>query len=387
MADVNENPKNKVALMFDSGVFSAWSHGEDVSMEEYIEYLKANKKHLFSYVTMDSVPDASSTTGDFPTREETKRSAAKSYANQQAMKEHGLAPIPVFHQGEPFSYLERYIKDGEDYIGISPWKTNITVAAQRAWFDEVYSVLTDQSGKPIVRTHGFGVSSPNHLLRYPFWTVDSTTWVLSAGFGKVFIPHYKHGEPDYSKPPMSIIMSNRETSSKASQKLQFANLGEQMQLHVERYLAEVVGVSISEARNIPEARRRACLIYFNDFCEHLHDRRFTHKKGGFMQRANFKHKHKALKEVWNTRLMFATNLSRKFSHVLGGADANNRLLSYFELRDKPVESLIEYVKTGIIGGPYVQKPPPASWTLESYLVYRYQGFLNRQAELEKEDAA
>lgn len=377
MAEVNINPDNKVQLMFDSGVFSAWSHNEELTIDEYIEYLKSHKQHLFSYVTMDRVPDSSSKTGGFPTPEECRKSAKGSYENQQKMKEAGLSPIPVFHQGEDIKWLERYLKDGEDYIGISPWKTNITKAAQRQWLDQIYSLLTDSKGVPIVKTHGFGIGSPEFMLRYPFYTTDSTTWVLGAGFGKVFIPRFKDGKPDFSRPRLPVIISGRENAASA-QHWQFDVLGEKMQDQIEAYLKEYVGVCATEARHVPEARRKANLIYYLGLCNYVHGLRFRHKAGGLFAKQCLSKEYPALKEKWNLRLMFATNCSRKFSHVMGEAGAWNRLLSYYELRKLPDEALTQYVKNGIVGKPYKYKTPAQSWGLEAYRVHRYKGFLKRE---------
>ncbi len=385
MAEVTKYKKAKIQLMFDSGMFSAWSRNEELSMTEYVDYLKEHKKYLYSYVTFDVVPKPSSTNGAPPTRKETERSGAGSYENHQMMKSFGLGPIPVFHQGESFKWLIKYIEDGEDYIGISTWKTNMTQREQIEWLDRVFTLITDRRGKPIVKTHGFGIASPKLMMRYPWFSVDSTTWVLSAGFGKIFMPQYHNGKPDYRKLPVNVVMSGRSTVSKATAKLQFENLGESAQELVRKFLKEEINVSVTEAKNIPEARRLTNLIYYKNLCAHLHDMHFKHRKGGLLNPIASMNR-KALRGDWSVSLMCATNLSKSFSHIMNKADADNRLLSYYELRDKPDHYLKEYVEHGIIDGPYVQRTPSVNWNSETYLVYRFQKFLKRQAELEAYDA-
>jgi hypothetical protein len=51
------------------------------------------------------------------------------------MKDAGLKPLPVFHHGEHFSWLERMLADGESYIGISTAK-NLPDLVQRRWLDD-----------------------------------------------------------------------------------------------------------------------------------------------------------------------------------------------------------------------------------------------------------
>ena len=58
------------------------------------------------YVNLDSIPAKK-------TLEAREAAARQSYKNQQVMKEAGLHPIPVFHQGENWLWLEKMLKDGE----------------------------------------------------------------------------------------------------------------------------------------------------------------------------------------------------------------------------------------------------------------------------------
>jgi len=59
------------------------------------------------------------------------------------------------------------------------------------------------NGKAVVKVHGFGVTAHEYLLRYPWWSVDSTTWTKKGGFGTIFMPKKRQGE--YIFTPQDLI--------------------------------------------------------------------------------------------------------------------------------------------------------------------------------------
>jgi len=157
--------------MLDCGAFSAWRRGEVIDLPAYIEFVKRHEHLLDCYVALDVIPGS---LGRAPgslkrprTVAEVKVSGAQSYANLQAMKNAGLRQaIPTFHQGEELCWLERMLRDGESYIGLSPAK-NMSWDIQQPWLDRIFAILTDRAGNPLVKTHGFGIASVDFLKRYP----------------------------------------------------------------------------------------------------------------------------------------------------------------------------------------------------------------------------
>src|SRR5260221_8934511 len=111
--------KKKVQLMLDSGAFSAWNRGEEINIKEYIAYVKRNQHLLHSHVNLDVIPGVH---GQRRATDDVESSAKQSYDNLQIMKAAELRPIPVFHHGESLTWLERLLKDGEPYIGLSASK-------------------------------------------------------------------------------------------------------------------------------------------------------------------------------------------------------------------------------------------------------------------------
>lgn len=178
---------SKVSLMFDSGAFSVWKAGEgDVDLEALIDYnLKLQEEHKFKsvvFVSLDKIPGtleraASPAAG--------LKAAKASLQNYLRMKKRGLKIVlPVYHLGEPLSCLEEIIDGGANYVGLGGLARGAADKARRAWLDSVFSFLAKYSE---IKTHGFGVTSPSLVLRYPWYSVDSVSPRFSPGYGFVEI--------------------------------------------------------------------------------------------------------------------------------------------------------------------------------------------------------
>lgn len=368
----------KVDLFLDSGVFSAWARKTSIDIKAYCKFIERNKSFLQCYATMDVIP------GEFGTKRTQKDvddSASQSYANQQTMKNRGLKPIPIFHQGESFKWLERYITDGEDYVGISTAK-DLRNSEQREWLDIVFSMLTNAKGLPYIKTHGFGITNISLLLRYPWFTSDSTTWSLAAGFGLVYVPAMIKGKPDYSSIPLRIITSGRQQKAWSSAKRQYEALNP-VNLRWVREWLDYVGVSQEEVRYKSSARRSACLKYFVEFGENYDvlpfDDAFRKKRMGLLEPELSLHIDRKPMKLWpHMRIMMATMMHNgQFSMILNAAGARNRLVSYWEIMNRDEELLHKFVEDGITDLAYTPRPARDDWDNETYLSHRAMKLLER----------
>jgi len=52
------------------------------------------------------------------------------------------------------------------------------------------------------------------MLRYPWYSVDSTSWVLTGRFGAVFVPHIQQGKWVYDENSWKVNVSNQSPSQK-----------------------------------------------------------------------------------------------------------------------------------------------------------------------------
>lgn len=365
-------PKTKplVNLMLDSGAFGAWKRGQTLDIYAYIDYVKRHKHLLYSYVNMDVIP------GSFgkmtKTQKEIEDSARLSYENLQIIKDAGLSPIPVFHQGERFYWLEKMLTEGEPYIGISPYKSAKKTDLFR-WLDRVFTIITSEDGLPLCKTHGFGVTDQDALIRYPWFTCDSTSWTLGPSYGSIPIPIYINGKPDYYKHHRIISISGRE-QKEGSSKQTYDSLGPLGQEAVRRFITEEVGATLVDARYDPHMRRRISLTFYRQLLQNIICERFTHRQPS----VHF-HPPKGMKPLgpWHVKLMFATSMTHgQYAELMNEVCIYDRLISYFDCKDIPIERVEGYVKTGLLPD-YQRIERPRGWRNETYMIFRRFSLLNR----------
>ena len=200
--------KNKVNLFLDSGAFSAWTQGVNIDIQEYIKFIKEHEKVIEVYANLDVI-----STGKIGNKE----SAKKTLKNQKIMEKAGLKPLPVFHYGEPLEYLQDYV-NRYDYISLGGM-VPISNAQLIPWLDHLFTEhLTDAEGMPKVKIHGFGLTSLRLMLRYPWYSVDSTSWVVTGRLGSIYVPRYRQGQWVYDEDSWKIAVSNRSPSNKEAGK-------------------------------------------------------------------------------------------------------------------------------------------------------------------------
>lgn len=373
-----DKPTREVDLFMDSGVFPAWNRKTTINLHEYAGFLKRNLKYLSAYATVDEIP------GEFGkkrTREQVEASAKNSYDNQQTLKSLGLKPIPIFHQGEKFSWLEQYLKDGEPYIGIATAK-DLRNVEQREWLDHVFTILTDSNGVPFVKTHGFGITNIPLLMRYPWFTSDSTTWALAAGYGLLYVPPIVKGKFDFGQLPTRIIMSGRKQAAWSSVKRQYEGMPIAEKEWVDAWLKRI-GIDVYQARFDPITRRSACLKYFKEFCENHPIVPFEHRQAhNWFEALGSSVKEMAGDLKWSRMsIIFATHMMNgQFSRIMSGAGARNRLISYWECIGKDDDVLHRYVKQGIVDTDYTPTAVSDDWRDDRYIGKRVKLLLERMKD-------
>jgi hypothetical protein len=138
-------------IMLDSGAFSAWNAGKQIDIDKYIEFIRDN--NIDAYFNLDVIGDVEGT-----------------IANQHYMELQGLHPIPVYHYGEPFEYLDWLVNQGYTYIGLGG-TVGKSVKQRQEFFDEVFA------RHPHIDFHGLGVTSKTLVENYNWYSCDSTTWL------------------------------------------------------------------------------------------------------------------------------------------------------------------------------------------------------------------
>lgn len=176
--------KRAVDMIMDSGAYSAWKSGAKIDFKDYAGFLLDHASLLFAYINLDTIPGSATRR---PDSREVEAAAKASYANQQRLKGMGLHPMPVFHQGESWKWLERMVDEEEPYVGIATLK-NLTSGEHQVWLDQVFNLITNRKGDPVIKTHGLGITNVNFMVRYPWYSVDSSTWQIIAGGGSIIVP-------------------------------------------------------------------------------------------------------------------------------------------------------------------------------------------------------
>lgn len=183
--------EQRFRLFVDSGAFTVWCGNPIDDHDAYIAYAKdllyrAVYPERVVFASLDII--AGTLDGEYPTEEEFHDAATRGWANYQREKAAGLKTIPTFHQGDPWQFLDMMAKD-TDYIGISPRKVDATLPEKFEWLNDVFRRIDAMGRGPqpgnmhnALKTHGLGVSSPELMTTYPWFSVDSRAW-LYAGKG------------------------------------------------------------------------------------------------------------------------------------------------------------------------------------------------------------
>jgi len=250
---LRDNPDPKRLALCDSGVFSTWTLGEEVDIDAYAEFCHENIDIFSAMVGCDVIPGEF---GRVPTAQEVDTSAAKGWENYLHMVEDLKLPahrvIHVFHQGEEIKWLENLMKYNDDhikaggealYIGLSP--ANDRTTKQKAmWLDQVMPYITNPDGSAKVRWHGFGVTAVDLLKRYPWFTIDSTSWMRAGAFGAVRVPLLSRKNPYLDS---KLIVAVTEATGYSQGNKHYDKMCIQEQKVVCEYL-ESVGVTIEDVK-------------------------------------------------------------------------------------------------------------------------------------------
>lgn len=153
----------------DSGAFSAETQGTPIDLDAYIQFIQRWQKHFTVVAALDVIRDADA-----------------SMRNLLIMEDAGVSVIPAYHFGSKYSALEDLMERGYDYIGLGgmvgqPWDK------VRPWIDQCFARaerFRKKTGKD-VGFHGFGQTRHEAVRRYPWRSVDSSSWGNIYRFGRV----------------------------------------------------------------------------------------------------------------------------------------------------------------------------------------------------------
>lgn len=117
-----------------------------------------------------------------------------SWTSLKYLEDKGLKPLPVVHDGTPLEWTVKYVESGYKYLGVGGVGQESSRKAYVGWADQLFKeICPPPSRLPVVKVHGFAVTSVPFMLRWPWWSVDSSRWAKAAGYGSILVPYKNHG--------------------------------------------------------------------------------------------------------------------------------------------------------------------------------------------------
>lgn len=252
--------KAKGKLIVDSGAFTAWTRGAELNVDEYINWLNENKEFIYLAGQVDAIPGKFRQT---PTKQEVEEAAQKTYDNYWYMRERLDNPdmlLYTFHVGEPFKFLEKILEFPDiKYIALGGMVGRNTQTKEN--FTQKCFEIIQASPNPNVKVHGFGMTSPTFLKKFPFASGDSTGWIMTGASGQIYS---QFGHLDFSQ--------NSRNTSKSVFNLPKEAYDVVVQ-QVERF-----GYTMEELEESYKARMCYNVKYLNELSHTITCERFKKKK-------------------------------------------------------------------------------------------------------------
>ncbi len=154
-------------LLIDSGGFSAMTLGTPIDIDAYATYVASCADIGVAFINLDVVRDHKTTA-----------------RNQTYLEALGLNPIPVFHIGSPFGVLDA-MTERYPYIALGGLVGASPKSFVRRWINKCFNVAPD------TQFHGLGMTSNTIARAFPWFSVDSSSWLTPARWGSM--PIFKNG--------------------------------------------------------------------------------------------------------------------------------------------------------------------------------------------------
>lgn len=155
---------NTIRLLVDSGAFSAFTQNVEITVGDYATWLDtvcvpSYGRWMTGAFNLDVI-----------------RNPEASWANWEALRQLGHDTMPVVHLGASTDVLDRYVDAGADYIGLGGL-VKAPGTKRLSWAKRMHRHVREEH--PHVRLHGLGVSGTNFTRLMPWFSVDSTSMIVS----------------------------------------------------------------------------------------------------------------------------------------------------------------------------------------------------------------
>lgn len=352
---------NRVAVMLDSGAFSVWRLGRRIDLSNYIRFCDLHADVLFKVINLDVIP---AKPGVRASRWQVDESAAEGWKNWRRMRAAGIDSMPVFHYGEDRKWLDRYLDAGCTYIGLSV--SHMRSDPMQA-LDLTWRYLCGSGGYPTVKVHGFALTSKDVFIRYPWYSVDSTSWIMAPSYGCLLIPGkgvnfdkavvvpiadppknpkvFKKGDP-----LQSLRTGKVKRDLPGAIRKHYDHLSPRERGVIDGYLAQV-GFTIEQMRERVALRCAVGAMFYNGLMRSSPLPRFLPPREGLMSAEDRSSLGTESPPRWkHARMFLGIPQSQRHMKALNRVGANDRLLSflyYAEETPKRQQSLVRLARTGL----------------------------------------
>ncbi len=172
-------------LIIDSGAFTAWNIGKQVDIQKYAEYVLMRKEKYpdLKAVNLDVIPGE---VGRTSTKQERAQGMKDSLKNADYLREKGIEVMEVFHQDEPRAFLDT-LCDRLPIGGIlciSP-RNDVHQNEKIKWQNAALRHLCERYGpNNLPRMHGLAVTAVPMMRTFPYYSVDSSSWMSPSMWGR-----------------------------------------------------------------------------------------------------------------------------------------------------------------------------------------------------------
>jgi hypothetical protein len=193
----------RTVLALDSGAYSVYREKKKgnvmtINIGGLIIFLLTRGEYLHLSFALDVIDQEDDLDG------------AVSYDNWAYMRRFIPDVIPTYHSGKDLNYLKRYL-DKSEIVAVGG-SADDPPKKREEQLDHIWQTyLLDRNGKPRAKIHGLGLTSAELVAKWPWYSVDSTSWAKDAGYRSVLIPQKSQTGSgyDYTKTPIRVSVTLR----------------------------------------------------------------------------------------------------------------------------------------------------------------------------------
>lgn len=154
-------------VIIDSGAYTAHTTGKAVELRAYGEFLLRHANKITFAFNLDVIGD--------------HRGSARNHDRLRALVGDRVKIVPTWHTGSPWQEFERICRE-EDYASLGG-AVGIPTRQLMQYSVKAHRVAREHG----TRLHGLGITSNELLLRLPWASVDSSSWVYPYRFPMVIL--------------------------------------------------------------------------------------------------------------------------------------------------------------------------------------------------------